>query len=386
MSAGLSTYLAKVSLALAACLILLVPFSDPFRNIDFQGGVLITSGSCAWLALLQRRLKLDRYASVGLGLFVISCLLSLLVNPHFGYDLFGAPYLRLGAAGLLSCIGIGWLLACLKPKRLMHILYSLLVAVAALSVPYSLWRFGVVLRLPGLVAQTDVLATLAAVGWLLGLQLWRRYPKYRKWLAVTQVSLLSVLLLTETRAVIVITIGLSLAWLWQHANRRVFWSGLAITGLLLGLGSLTVSNSRLTNPGYANQSVAYRLSLQQAALAASAHKPWLGYGPGNLADALACKRLKAPALEATCRQGYFFNSSHNIFIDRALAVGWVGGAAYAGLVISAVYRGLRDSRTRIFGYATLLIAGYYLTNVTSVVLELLLWVLLFQCWRRPSHA
>jgi O-antigen ligase len=141
-----------------------------------------------------------------------------------------------------------------------------------------------------------------------------------------------------------------------------------------------VAPGRLTNAGYAEQSIHYRLSLQDYALKASGRKPFLGYGPGNLADALRCPWLPAGPLQTTCHQGYFFNSSHNIFIDRILAIGWLGGLAYLGIVILAIYRGIRSKKeVRSMGYGLLLIGCYYLTNVTSLTLELLLWVLVVQC-------
>ena len=85
-------------------------------------------------------------------------------------------------------------------------------------------------------------------------------------------------------------------------------------------------------------------------------------------------------MQTTCRQGYFFNSSHNIFIDRVLAIGWLGGLAFLAIVMLAIYRGLRGKQELwVLGYAVALIGFYYLTNVTSVTLELLLWVLLMRC-------
>jgi O-antigen ligase len=89
--------------------------------------------------------------------------------------------------------------------------------------------------------------------------------------------------------------------------------------------------------------------------------------------------LQSPALQKTCHQGYFFNSSHNIFIDRFLAVGWLGGLAFLALAVLAIYKALRaQPEVRIVGWALLLIACYYLTNVTNVTLELLLWVLILR--------
>jgi hypothetical protein len=101
---------------------------------------------------------------------------------------------------------------------------------------------------------------------------------------------------------------------------------------------------------------------------------------GNLADALNCSRLAGKQLKATCKQGYFFNSSHNIYIDRALGIGWLGALAYIAIIVLAIRKGLRvKPESKIFAYGALLIGLYYLTNVTSLTLELLFWILLMRC-------
>lgn len=97
--------------------------------------------------------------------------------------------------------------------------------------------------------------------------------------------------------------------------------------LIVATGSVFLP-ARLTNPSYAEFSVRYRLDLQSAALKASDHRPFLGYGIGNLADALNCPSLHVAPLKQTCHEGYFFSSSHNIYLDRVLAFGWLAGLCY----------------------------------------------------------
>ena len=379
----------NASLVLAGCLPFLVPF-NPARNIDLQGLLLIISGGFAWFVLLlghrQTLKSLGRWESVLLGIFAISCLISLAVNPRLGYDFLGAPYIRLGTAGLLACIGIGRLLTTIPFKRLVAWLYLIILGLSVVSVPYSWWRFHSLLRVGGVFSQADIFACFVGCGLLLGLEMLVLYPRRRNVLLGGQLFWAILLLLAQTRAVLLLVIALVLVW----EGRRLGWKSkqlaLYVGAALLLLAGLNYwAPNRITNTAYASESIHYRLTLQDYALGASRQKPLLGYGPGNLADALSCSRLTAPALRTTCRQGHFFNSSHNIFIDRMLAIGWLGGLAFLGVVILAVYRGLKDrAETRIFGYAVLLIGCYYLTNVTSVTLELLLWILMFQCLRLPK--
>jgi O-antigen ligase len=387
VSTGSLAYLCRdVGLLLAAILAFLVPL-DPVRNIDFQGLLLIISGSFAWCALLlgykQTLRPLGRLNGTLLAIFSLWCVISLLVNPHYGDDFFGAPYIRLGTAGLLAVIGIGLLVKALLPaKQLIIYLYGIIMGLAVVSVPYSLWHFHSLTRVGGLFAQADIMGCFAGCGLLLGLQLVSSYRRYRTCLLVGQLFLAVILLLTQTRAVLLAVIVLYIVW-EVHNHRATAWKRVAlcltIVAVLLGMLHYLAPN-RLTNTTYADQSIRYRLTLQGAALKATRQKPFWGYGPGNLADALRCTRLPAGPLQTTCHQGYFFNSSHNIFIDRVLAIGWPGGIAYLVLVSLAIYNGLRSKReVRIMAYAVLLISCYYLTNVTSLALELLLWVLLMQC-------
>lgn len=374
-----------MSLVLAGCLPFLVPL-DAVRNIDLQGLLLIVSGSFAWCAVLLQyrktlRLK-NRLTSVFLAIFSVACLASFLVNPHYGYDFFGAPYIRLGSASLLACIGIGLLTKTVPLKRLLVYLYGIIVSLAVVSVPYSLLRFHSLSRIGGVFAQADILGCFVGCGLLFGFGLISLYPRYCRLILGSQLFLTCILVLTQTRAVLFLVIVLYILWDLQSrraaALKRVVMSLIVIMLLLITLHY--IAPSRLTNTGYAAQSVSYRLSLQKYGLKVSEQKPVFGYGPGNLADALSCQHIPAGALQTTCQQGYFFNSSHNIFIDRVLAIGWVGGLAYLALVILAIYKGMRSkSEVRIMTYGVLLISCYYLTNVTSATLELLMWVLLIQC-------
>jgi O-antigen ligase len=375
----------NTSLVLAGCLPFLVPF-DPARNIDLQGLLLVISGGFAWFALLLGRRQtlksLGRLDSALLGIFAACCLISLVVNPHFGYDFLGAPYIRLGTAGLLACAGIGLLLTTVPRQRLLTWLYVMILGLSVVSVPYSWWHFHSLLRIGGVFAQADILACFVGCGLLFGLEMLSLYPRRRNILLGAQLFWAILLLLAQTRAVLLIVIVLCLLWELQKRRGGEF-KRIAIYGAaaLLLLGGLHYfMPNRLTNTAYASESIHYRLALQGYALKAGGQKPVWGYGPGNLADALSCPRLPAGALQTTCRQGYFFNSSHNIFIDRVLGIGWPGGLAFLAIVILAIYRGLRSKGiVRVLGYAAVLISCYYLTNVTSVTLELLLWVLLIQC-------
>lgn len=384
MLARLAHLSITISLVLIVCLPFLVPF-EAFRNIELQAGLLIIAGGFAWLSVaLNPQPVFKPYNRLSLWLiavFAVCCILSAGLNPHLGYGLFGAPYIRLGALGLLACVGCGLILDCLRAVTWIKYLYVMIVMLGVLSVPYSLLKYHRLHRLVGLFAQSDLMAVFLGCGLLLGLYLFQTHPSRRKQIAAAQLLLLVLLGLTETRVVIVGVLALALLWQYQYQRRLLIrWWPVYLIGLVVLMAGLHwLAPNRLTSPGYASESVQYRLDLQAAALRASASKPLLGYGPGNLADALDCRKLTASDLLESCHHGYFFNSSHDIFIDRALALGWLGGLSYLAIVVLALYRGFRAKQeVRIIAYAALLISLYYLTNVTSVTLELLYWILLLR--------
>lgn len=370
------------SLLLICCLAFLA-FFDASRNIDMQGLVLLVAGAFAWIAITLDNKPYTRLLSPWqialVGIFIMSSVTSLAVNPHKVYGLLGAPYMRLGTLGLLACIGCGLLVRRLRTQVLITGLYGGICALALLSIPYSLLKFHSLWRIGGVFAQADIMACFVGVGLVLGFGLITSYPRWRKRIISAQLLLTLLLLLTQTRAVLLLVLGLYILWQLQHRGLKQLPKIFLVLGanLVVFIGIHYFTPNRLVNTAYVSESFHYRLSLQHAALQSSAARPLWGYGPGNLSDALACPTLHFPTLQETCHHGYFFNSSHNIFIDRLLAIGWIGGSAFLAFVIYTIYRGLRNTaEAQLFSYGAILIAGYYLTNVTSLTLELLFWVIL----------
>ncbi|HEX7633192.1 MAG TPA: O-antigen ligase family protein [Candidatus Saccharimonadales bacterium] len=380
---------AKSSIALAACLAFAVPFG-PSRNTDMQGLLLLIVGGLAWISLLLKwhGWPLDRPATILLGLFFGIGGISSIVNPHLTYDLLGAPHIRLGYLGLLSCLGFALLLQRTALLNILRFLYALILAIALISLPYVLWHDHSVTRIGGLFSQADIFGVCLAVGLILSSYVhWQTTRRRYTLFVVAQVYLSVLLILTGTRAAIFLCailypVSLRLGSRVSY-TKLLLGSGLAVALLIL---SQSILPGRVTDAHYATESVSYRIALHQNALSESTDKPLLGYGPGNIADALDCQHLTAPALQKTCHQGFFFNSSHNIFLDRVLSAGWLGGVSFLCFVIYALRIGFRGQPVlRVTATAALLITLYYLTNVTSVILELLFWVLLMQCLR-PSRA
>lgn len=347
--------------------------------------MLLVIGTFSWLAIGLRYWKnvqrLGFAVLIILVIYILCCLVSLLVNPHIGYDFFGAPYIRLGAAGLIACVGFGLAVRSVPLERFKTWLYGLICALALVSIVYNWLHFHTLSRVGGVFSQADIFAVFMGCGLLIGTSLLHVYPQCRYYFFTSQALLAILLLLSETRSVLLLVVFLY-PLLQQYAQSK--WSlrrwalyGVVVLSLLVGVTALLPS--RVTSGPYAAQSIKYRFHLQESALRISTDKPLFGYGPGNLADALDCHQLHNPSLQKTCHEGYFFNSSHNIFIDRVLAIGWLGGVCYMLLITIVTVQAFRlKKNVSAELICMLLIVGYYFTNVTSVPLELLLWVLLLR--------
>ncbi len=370
----------------------LVPFLVPFtlgRNIDTQASAIILTGVLAWVGIVSgwRRpsWRLPQSVQLLLGLYVGFCVISLLAHPSIT-NLYGSTLIRLGTLALLACVGSGLLLTGIETKRLLAWLYVSIATLAFITLPFTLLTAHQLVRLGGVFHQADILAAFMACGLILGIAMWQQFPNHRVLIAAGQLMLASILLLSQTRAIILI---LTLVLLLVVLQRPISWRrrGIECFAILLTLivgivASQAVLPHRITDSHFAVESTQYRLSLQSFGVRATSHQPIWGYGAGSIPIALACPTLHNTALQATCHDGYYFDSSHNVFLDRVLISGFVGGIAFAGFVLVALYRGLRHSGPeRYFSYCALLISLYYLTNVTNVELELLLWIMLFRSFR-----
>ena len=388
------TSLARTYRRIAVTLALLLPFLvffDAPRNIDMQGYLVVVVGVAAWLAIALQagRYRLERPTNILLAIFGLSLLLSTFFRPHLGYNLLGAPFARLGLLQLLSCIGFGIMAAGFKRDLIIRAVFYESLAVAVVALPYDLLKYHEIGRIGGLFAQADIMACFTGVGIMAGLYTLGSRRHRARSIILAELYLSLILFLTQTRAVLAIVLFFVTVWLVRLVPRNDLWKGVAAGALACAVifALLPILPGRVSDSHYARFSALYRVDLQSAGFKALAGSPYLGYGPGNLADALDCRKLTSEPLQQTCHDKYFFNSSHDIFLDRALQTGLLGGLAFLGLALGAIRQGWASDITgRYTSLMLLVICGYYLTNVTGPTLELLLWTVMFACLGRTARS
>ena len=360
--------------------VFLAPFNNPYQDIDLQVSMVLVCGVGAALYLLVTRYRLLSHRPNLNQLLVLAfcvCCIMTLLHKRTSLDLLGFEGVRLGFLELMSCITVGWVLSFMPAKQYLRAFYYSTVLLSIFSIGYDTVTNHSVWRLGGPIYQADILAVYLGAGFLIGLYFLHR--KRNSLILAAETLLGCTILLTETRIVIYTLVVLGTYLLVIRNKRR--WKMAAGCALALLLIAMLLVGSRVTNVGYADASVVYRGDLVVTAFHDIRHEPLFGYGQGSLYTVLACHSMFEPKLLATCRQGYGFTSSHNIFLDKTLELGLLGGVLYFVIYVRALLTSRPDWLWR---YLLLLIGVYYLTNVSDVALELLYWCVVIRVMRTDS--
>lgn len=204
-TSNISNFIFKTAVVLIVAMPFLAPFPDN-RNADLQGIVILIAGLLSSVYIITKYKSFNNLLSnkerVLLIAIMVFALLSFLVNPHKNYDLLGAPYVRLGLAGTYSIIACSFLMSSIKTRDLLRYLYLLIIAIATISVPYTIYEQGTVNRIGGLFSQADIFAVFMGCGLLIGVEIYKKYPKLKFQIISSQILLVVLILLSQTRAVI----------------------------------------------------------------------------------------------------------------------------------------------------------------------------------------
>lgn len=396
MKSSLSLRIAKICRLSSLLIVSLLPLQIYLpieKTIDQQAYSLFIAGVLAWVSILlqshKSTLRYKKSVLIPLIIFLVFCLLSAVLISPMNYSFFGAPLVRIGFLAYIAITGIGIVVSEISFNQLIKFLFIEIAAIGLISFPLSLISIGSMDRVGGVFYQADILGIVCGLGILLGLQIYTDKLLNRVFVLPLVIYLALLLLASQSRAPIVGTFVLSVIWLLINVRTSIKYvviAGSVLVILLTFLGSRQFA-PRLFDTGFAIESTSYRLDLLTSALNSFSDKALLGYGPGNLADALDCRKLKTESLLETCQKGYFFDSSHNIYVDKFLASGIFAGLSYLFMVGAGIYWAFKKPKQiRIFGFCLLLISFYYLTNVTNILLEMIYLTLIIWAARiRPAN-
>jgi len=199
--------------------------------------------------------------------------------------------------------------------------------------------------------------------------------------ATVLLAFVTVMLLSESRTAIVVTLGLAVFLLWSALFRRRGDQWLAVKGfvfvMLVGLGATasTLYEAALGRLG-ADADLTGRTDIWAASLSQGFERPILGYGVGAF-----WRGAEGPSLHVWRAAQYATPHAHNGFLDLFLALGLVGMLAMTwalavfwrrAIATVHVERGIVSAFPLVF---LALYVAYNLTESFLVVPNDLAWIM-----------
>jgi O-Antigen ligase len=374
--------ISKSIFILTVSLAFVVPF-DSGRNAELQSRLILFSGLLSAVIVLFNyrnvRSLLPRFTWIALSIILALALVSSTLNIGVWSNLFGLPYVGVGVLSVIASVAVALHISQYSLREITVAIYVTIVALSIVSIPYGLVNQAVAGRLGGVFVQPDIMACFAGCGLIFGAYILTGRSKHEYYLYASQLFLLITLFMTQTRAVIYVIIFLFALYILR-SSRLYRYVTMALAGFTMIIALQMATSSRLIDTQYVRESIEYRLSLQKVGFDAALDRPLIGFGAANVPAILDCNNLQAVSLQKTCSEGYYFNSTHNIFLDRILAWGVIPGVGLILLTIYGVYLSF-TRRSYAFSSALFLVSIYYLTNVHNATLDLLYWVILITCLR-----
>ena len=368
---------------------------DVYIHIDYKAYLLWGLGGAGLLLstthrVLRKGRVLHGWFLLLLVLYVLNVGLSSYLSLAQKHSLLGGEAYRVGALSIWASIFLGHALSNQRIP-LLELLYFQAVALACVALvvdgPSVLQGY----RLKAPIFQANALGSCLAVGCIIGI-----YTPYKKSKWFTQPLLLVCVLFTQSRGTVVLLSLFVGIWLfsfrqvvWHSLKRLVkrtwFWSLPLLVVGVIGVGYLTQGFwSRLSIGGALPNSIFYRWELQKHGFKLLSILPWAGWGPDMIYEIFGAFFPLPYSIQQTLSEGTFIDSTHNVFLDKFLELGWFGGFAYMTLVGSAIVKGFRSQKypgTRGLLMVVLFITIRHCWSVTTLELECLYWIGLFALFR-----
>jgi len=364
---------------------LLIPFLVPSLNIynDFilKVYVICVIGLYSWIRFIFKKKYqlLDIKYTYTLAVICLLLLVNIVLN-HSNYSLFGGINIQVGSVGLLSVIGIALNIINQPKKDLLIGLFLSCVMLSLFSIYFQYRVYGTVnsARFIGPFFQSDVLAVYLGAGLISGISLFFKSKSINKnsLLIIGELAILTGIIFTQTRLVIILVFLLLMIYLLMRSNRsfKIYIPFFLMCIVSISL-AVSVSN-RSYSPNNLFNSVAYRLDLQYSAIKNSSSSFLIGRGSEGITEDLSCRNMKDfYPLRQTCKN-YIFLSTHNVYLDDSILFGYLVGILFLLISIYSIYKSIKagNNDLLVVGLILSLITIYYFSNVNSIELELLFWI------------
>jgi hypothetical protein len=366
---------------------LLMPFADQNKDFNIKLILLLVIGAYSWISFVASKIQKIKWNYLT---YLITALVLLLITiaiySRGTINLFGAIYSPISAISLLAIIGLALNTSFQKPEFIARAIFFVTALVAFLAFPYDIWRYhGLAAgRVSGTIAQSNALAVYISAGLIIGFY-WivsGVYSNKKCLLIAFEAYMLFMVILTQTRFVIILLGLMALTYFVLRIKEGKKIIFIALATLLFAFGSIFVVNNRQINQSALEKGVNYRLHLQATAFSGEPIRAVQVNGTNKLLKKLECNNLNSSNdLVLTCFQGFIFSSYHNQYLDRLVQFGWIFGLGYFLLIsygVTSIFEQRHQAILLTLGCALLLTALYYFTNVTTIEIEILLWILLLQ--------
>lgn len=401
----------EITLAVLFILPLVILSPDPFINLDIKSYFICILGAILLvLEIIDFSANRVTYKPTLFNYLTIVFILLLGISTLFSINpansLFGGWSYRIGSITIVAFLICGYFVKDVKSSFLstLSFITATFLAIISIIMDFNILSMGS--RLTGPIHQANVLAVILGIGLILGFSFYKTKSKYiTLFTIVGQTILLLGIILTQSRLILGLTIISALIVSIKVINKD-FFSNLtlyfkhkftpiiviafiAITGISSYTLSINASFNRIFSFGLLETGVEYRIHLQEQGLKLLTVTPIYGWGTDSIIFVYN-KYFELPKdiQSSYSEEGQNVDSTHNVFLDKFLELGIIGGSIYILLIATTLYHGAKNATTiedKLILVTLVFFTVQSLLNVTMVEQEIINWILIFKVNTFEKH-
>ncbi len=346
--------------------------SDPFINLDIKAIFLWILGGVIGVFVIFEIIKIKNSKvnpfSILITVYSIIAIISAIFSVNVQNSITGGWSYRIGLLSILAFIFCANFIKKIESQFILKTAFisSLCIAVYSVFTSIPLLKSGA--RLIGPVYQSNVLAVILGIGIISAFSLYKNSKTLNNIIIfLGQLFLFLAIFLTKSRLILALVVlsVVAVILLITIKNLKkeksilskiknlskfkllaIILSTLLIASGFLYFANLNSSFSRLFNIQLLNNGISYRVHLQEYGVKLLKHTPIFGWGE----DSIIFVYDKFEDLPKDIKSSYedenqHVDSTHNVFLDKFLELGYFGGIAYLLLILYVSYIGIKFSKT-----------------------------------------